>query len=378
MIYLDHAATTPISKHVRDVISTSLADDWANASATYTIGREAKKKLNDAIKAIARAINARPDQIIVTSGATESTNSVIRQLPIRFESGHVITSTVEHPSVMKTMEWLETRGFEVTYLPVNELGELSVDAVEQAIRPDTKLVSLMAVNNETGVRFPIKEIGKLLEEREIWFHVDSVQAVGTTEVDMRDWSTDFASFSAHKFNGPKGRAILYCKEPHHYVSVITGGGQNQGHRAGTENLPYILGMAAAFSDVVRNRGVHLDHYASLEHYLISALHKSELPIEINGSRRYHSPHILNLWLKGISSSQFLILAYLDGIAVSAGSACSAGSVEPSPVLKAIFTDRNRINESIRVSFGPETTTDELDQLVNLLITTFEKIVIKKK
>ena len=129
MIYLDHAATTPISKHVRDVISTSLADDWANASATYTIGREAKKKLNDAIKAIARAINARPDQIIVTSGATESTNNVIRQLPIRFESGHVITSTIEHPSVMKTMEWLETRGFEVTYLPVNELGELSVDAV---------------------------------------------------------------------------------------------------------------------------------------------------------------------------------------------------------------------------------------------------------
>ncbi|RLK62980.1 cysteine desulfurase [Atopobacter sp. AH10] len=366
MIYLDNAATTSIDPSTLDLIQESLKKDWANPSATYQEGQHVAEKLRQAREKLAKILAVDPHEIIFTSGATEGTNAVFYQVAKQYKSGHVITSNVEHSCVRANAERLASLGFEVTYLPVNEEGIITSEQVQAALREDTRLVSLMTVNNETGVIFPIREIGEILAEHPCYFHTDAVQSVSTVDWDFEGWHVDFATFSAHKFRAPKGVGILYVKDPARFSSLLVGGGQESGHRAGTENVPYIVGMAHSLEITRAHLKDHRENYQALTDYLLEKMDEQGIRYRVNGSRSAHSPHILNLYLPGKEASQWLILADLAGIMISAGSACSAGSLKPSPVLTAMFGEGDeRLLSSVRISFGLETSREDLDHLIDV-------------
>lgn len=367
MIYLDNAATTEIDPSTLAIIQKSLKEDWANPSATYQEGQHVSEKLHQAREKVAKVMAVDPHEILFTSGATEGSNAVFYQVAKQYAKGHIITSAVEHSCVRANAERLEDMGFEVTYLPVNEDGLITVEQVKEALREDTRLVSLMTVNNETGVIFPIKAIGELLKDHPAYFHTDAVQSVSAVEWDFYGWHVDFATFSGHKFKAPKGVGILYVHDPARFDSLLVGGGQESGHRAGTENVPYIIGMANSLEVTRAHLHEHQEHYEALSNYLFSQMSERGIKFQVNGSRTAHSPHIVNLYLPGKEASQWLILCDLAGIMVSAGSACSAGSLKPSPVLTAMFGDEDeRLKSSLRVSFGLDTRPEDLDRLVDVL------------
>ncbi|WP_025727913.1 cysteine desulfurase family protein [Atopobacter phocae] len=384
MYYFDHAATTPVSEDVADTISSHLKNSWLNPSAIYQGAKSTKRIMQEAIAQMALDLNVAPEQIIITSGATESNNSVFHYILERYKTGHVIISSVEHPSVLNGVSILKDHGFDVTFLKVDSSGLITAEDVIKALRPDTRLVSIMTVNNETGVRFPIKSIHSVLKNKindqgePILFHTDSVQAINTMAIDLSEWGVDFASFSGHKFNAPKGIGILYVKEPHRFIPIMRGGSQQQGRRAGTENLPYIVGLAQALHTVQSTVSKSLAHYKELGDILINGLEdhglKQEIDFLLNGHQGHHSPHIWNISFNGIQASQWMILSDLKHIAISAGSACSAGSLQNSPVLLAMFGENNpRVNEAIRISFGRETTQEEVKYLVDFLASEYKRI-----
>lgn len=369
MHYLDHAATTPVSASVQQLIFDEL-QFFGNPSSTYQIGRVQKQKVQHAKQQILKELEAeKQDAIIFTGSGSEANNLVFETIIQHFEKtkGHIIVTAIEHPSVKKAAEDAKRCGFELTWIKPDESGVISVQQVEASLRPDTRLVSVMTVNNETGVRQPIHQLGELLADKECYFHTDAVQAFAQEKIDVTASHIDYLSASGHKINAPKGIGFLYKSAHAPIHSLIKGGGQEQGWRAGTENVPYMMGLALAMTQTAEQRDRRHDYYEILNHYLLEQLTTHQIEFAVNGTHHDKSGHVLNLWLKGIQASQALILCDLQQVAISAGSACSAGSLEPSPVLTAMFGEQNnRIRESVRLSFSLETTQEDIDAFVAVI------------
>ena len=366
MIYLDNAATTPITPSVIEAMTESMANDFGNPSSIHSIGRRANQRLRLNRQTVASALKTDPRRIIFTSGATESNNTAIKgyALANQDKGKHLITTTIEHHSVLHTMEYLEKRfGFNVTYLnPKN--GHISVQQVANALRDDTILVSMMFANNETGDLLPIKEVGELLQEHQAVFHVDAVQAVGKIDIFPEEIKVDFLSASAHKFHGPKGVGILYST-PQHFDNLLHGGEQEEKRRASTENMIGITGLAQALSDAIAHKDENYKHIQELHQVFLDGI--SGLRYYTNGSQ-HKMPHVLNIGFPNQNNGILLTQLDLAGFAVSTGSACTAGTVEPSHVLASIYgADSPRLTESIRISFSELNTVSEVQQLAQKLI-----------
>lgn len=368
-IYLDNAATTPMAPEVIDSMTKAMQNVFGNASAVNSFGRDARFVLDQSRHIIAQSINAKLDnEIIFTSGGTESDNTAIIQTAMKRknEGRHLITTAIEHEAVLKPMHYLETQGFEVTYLPVDKNGLISLEDLKRELRDDTILVSIMSGNNEVGSRMPIHEIGEIVADSNAWFHTDAVQAYGLVDIDVQADHIDLLSTSAHKLNGPKFLGFLYERDGLKLEPYIRGGDQEVMRRAGTENVPAIAGFATAVKiDDSEEKAKRTKRYYGFKHQLIDGLKKNQIDFEVNGKvDQGELPHVINIWFKGIPNDAFITNLDLNGIAVAAGSACTAGSLEPSHVLKAMFgKDSKRTTESIRFSFGIENTAEEIDQTV---------------
>lgn len=377
MIYLDHGATTPMHPQVIETMTDVMTEVFGNPSSIHQLGRQAQHLVTESRQKIAHSIHAEENEIIFTSGGTESDNTAISQTArSRQHLGkHIITSKVEHPAVLRPMEALIDEGFEVTFLPVNEQGILRVTDVLAALRPDTILVSLMWTNNETGVRFPIKEIGEALKEHQTYFHTDAVQAYGLEAIDVKDCHLDFLSASAHKINGPKGTGFLYCRSDLVVAPFMRGGEQEEHRRAGTENVPAIMGLAKA-SDILTEseKKQRQATYRGFHDQMLTRLETEGIAFEVNGDQNQHSAHVLNVWFKGVPNNLLLMHLDLKGIALSIGSACTAGNVQPSHVLETMFGEKSqRVAESVRFSFGLGNTSSEISDMLDQLIPIIHRL-----
>ncbi|GAA3616099.1 cysteine desulfurase family protein [Secundilactobacillus similis] len=376
-IYLDNAATTPISSEVLAEMTDKLQNVYGNASTLYGLGREAHTILENSRHVIAQSLNADDDEIIFTSGGTESDNTAVIQTAFTREKlgKHIITTAIEHEAILKPLHFLEEHGFEVTYLPVDEAGQISLDDFKAALRDDTILVTIMTGNNEVGSHMPIHEIGEILKDHQAWFHTDAVQAYGLLDIDVKRDHIDMLSTSAHKINGPKMVGFLYRRTGVNFPSYLKGGDQEEKRRAGTENIPGIAGFAAAVSTITAEEKAHRqEKYFGFKQQIIDGLTTAGVDFELNGTlSKDNLQHVMNIWIKGISTYVMQTNLDLAGIAVSGGSACTAGSIEPSHVLTAMFGEESpRISESIRISFGRYTTEDD----INALVTNIAKIVAR--
>ncbi|MEI5994989.1 cysteine desulfurase family protein [Candidatus Enterococcus mansonii] len=376
-IYLDHAATTPIHPAVIEIMTDEMTHTFGNPSSIHTFGRQAHRKLEDIRQMIAASLYVKPHEIIFNSGGTEGDNTAIIEVALsRKDQGmHLITTAIEHPAVLETMNYLEGLGFEVTYLPVNEKGELAVSELEKALREDTILVSVMYGNNEVGNLLPIEEIGALLKTHPAIFHTDAVQAYGSERIVPHEIGIDLLSISAHKINGPKGVGFLFKNDSISLPPLLHGGEQEEKRRAGTENLAGIVGMGKAIMLLTdEEKQQRHGKYADFERIILSQLEDAQVDYQINGSPDNKLTHILNLWIPGVSSDLLLMHLDLQGVAISTGSACTAGTVEPSHVLEAMYgKDHQAIKESVRISFGLGNDETQIQQFVSILIETIKKI-----
>lgn len=375
-IYLDHAATTPVHPEVIEKISSGLKDTFGNASSTHQRGRSSRRELDLARQVFADSIHARADEIIITSGGSESNNMALIKAAEKMKNhgNHVITSAVEHQAVLKPMAYLESIGLDVTYLPVDKNGLVSLSDLKKHLRDDTILVSIMFVNNEVGSRMPVEEIGQVLAEHQALYHVDAVQAYGKIEVDVLDIGADLLSVSAHKINGPKGIGFLYMNRNHQLPSLISGGNQENKHRAGTENIPYIMGFAEAVEIRLANLKKYQKHLKSLKEHFIKQLEKNQIDFSVNGDPSKTLDHILSVHFHGIESEKFLIQLDLNGIETAAGSACTAGTLQPSHVLTAMYGPNHpAISQTIRFSFGFDQSLDDISYAVNQIAQVIHKL-----
>ncbi len=380
-VYLDNAATTPISKEVYAELMDKYKNVFGNASTLYGLGRQSKEVMEHSREIIAKSINADPDEIVFTSGGSESDNTAIMQTAIARKKlgNHIITTAIEHEAVLKPLKFLENHGFRVTYLPVDKNGNISLDDFKEALDDQTILVTIMTGNNEVGSVMPIHEIGGILKDHQAWFHTDAVQAYGLLDIDVQRDHIDMLSTSAHKINGPKMIGFLYRRTGVNFPSFVKGGDQEEKRRAGTENVPAIAAFGKAVETITSQEKAHRqEKYLKFKHYIVDKLTKNGIDFEVNGEITEHNlNHVFNLWIKGMST--YVIQTNLDlaGIAVSGGSACTAGSIEPSHVLVAMYgEDSPRISESIRVSFGRYTTYEDLDKFIDALVKIVTRI--KKK
>ncbi|WP_409022384.1 cysteine desulfurase family protein [Dellaglioa sp. P0083] len=371
-IYLDNAATTPMANEVIEVMTDTMKSTFGNASSTHQFGRSARMVLDDSRQIIADSIHANESEIIFTSGGTESDNMAIMQTAIQRKTlgKHLITSAVEHQAILKTMKYLESIGFDVTYLPVNEDGVINIVDFKEALRDDTILVSIMMGNNETGSHMPIHEVGEILKDHQAWFHTDAVQAYGLLDIDVNEDHIDMLSTSAHKLNGPKFLGFLYRRESIFFPPFIKGGEQEDKRRAGTENIPAIAGFAKAVSLISDDeKQVRQLKYQGFKKQIIAGLDDNHIDFEINGTLSDDNlQHVFNIWIKGIQTEVLQTRLDLAGIAVSGGSACTAGNLEPSHVLMAMYGEKSpRVTESIRLSFGKDNTAEEIDTFIVQLV-----------
>ena len=369
-IYLDNAGTTPMDPAVIETMTEMMQNVFGNASATNSFGRKAHSILEQSRQKIATSINAKdPNEIIFTSGGTESDNTAIIQTALkrRDEGRHLITTMIEHEAVLKPMAYLEENGYEVTYLPVDENGVISLDELKQALRPDTILVSIMTGNNEVGSHMPITEIGAIVAKSNAWFHTDAVQAYGILDIDVKRDQIDLMSTSAHKLNGPKQMGFLYEREGLDLAPHLRGGDQEMKRRAGTENIPAIAAFAKAIELEQNARAELTARYQGFKRQLVDKLVENGVVVKVNGKMGADElPQIINLWFEGCPSDAMLTNLDLAGIAAAAGSACTAGSLEPSHVLAAMYgKDQARVSQSLRFSFGRYNTAAEIDELVEI-------------
>ena len=361
MIYLDNAATTPLSQKALETLLSVSQEVFGNPSSIHSFGRKANQILRQARQDIAQVLKVNPDHLIFTSGGSEADNLAIKgyALANQDKGKHLITTAIEHHAVLHTMDYLEKRfGFEVTYLqPINQ--QITAQQVKEALRPDTILVSVMYANNETGHLLPIQEIGDLLRDHQAVFHVDAVQVLGKLPVFPAELGIDFLAASAHKFHGPKGVGFLYSKEAK-MDSLIHGGKQEGQHRAGTENLPAIAAMAAALKEEYAQVAEHADYIQTLKEQFLTEI--ADLDYYLNQDQGA-LPHILNMGFPGHLNEQILMRLDLAGIAISSGSACTAGVVQKSHVLEALYgKDSARLSEAIRISFSELNTPEEITKL----------------
>ncbi len=375
MIYLDNAATTKTAPEVIEAMLPYFGEQYGNPSAIYSLGSAAKKAVNQAKRAIAAAIGAKQEEIYFTSGGTEADNWALKCAAEAYqEKGkHLITTRIEHHAVFHTCAWLEKKGFEVTYLPVNEEGLVDLEELKAAIRPDTILISVMFANNEIGTIEPVAEIGAVAREHGILFHTDAVQAFGQLPLDVEELRIDLLSASGHKVNGPKGIGFLYVRSGLKLGSFFHGGAQERNRRAGTENVPGIVGLEAAAERAMRLMEEKTKKVSGLRDYLIRKI-EAEIPYcRLNGHRTKRLPGNVNFSFSFVEGESVLIMLDMKGICASSGSACTSGALDPSHVLLALGRSHEEAHGSLRMTLSEENTREELDYVVESLVEILRKL-----
>ncbi|WP_298470372.1 cysteine desulfurase family protein [Psychrobacillus sp. FSL K6-4046] len=366
-IYLDHAATTPMAEQVVHTLVEEMNNVYGNASSIHQTGRIARKKLDDARRILAQSIGAQEIEITITSGGTEADNyALFGTAYARKAIGkHIITTQIEHHAILHACQQLEKEGFEITYLPVDETGLISIDDLKNALRQDTILVSIMFANNEVGTIQPIKEIGNLLKDHQAYFHTDAVQAYGSVSIDVKETYIDLLSVSSHKINGPKGIGFLYQNKDIYLKPLLYGGQQERKKRAGTENVPAIVAFAKAVEIKQQNIEKSNEHYRTLRDTFVEQLQTNGVEFKINGSLENLLPHVVNVSIPKTDVETFLVQLDLAGIDASSGSACTAGSIDPSHVLVAMYGEKTpELRNSVRFSFGLNNTKEEAIEAAN--------------
>ena len=368
-IYFDNSATTKLDEEVLKEMMPYLTEDYGNASSIYRLGRESRKAIEEAREKIAKAINCEPNEIYFTSGGSEADNTIIRGVAYQYKNkgNHIITSQIEHPAVLETCKQLEKEGFEVSYIGVDEKGRVKLEELQNAIKPETILITIMFTKNEIGTIQPIAEIGKIAKEHQIIFHTDSVQAVGTLDIDVEKMNIDSLSMSAHKFYGPKGIGALYVRKGVLFQKFMNGGHQERNRRAGTENTAAIVGMGKAIELAYEQAEDHRNKLSKLRDYYISQIQEKIPYIKINGDPENGLPGLSNISFRFIEGEGILLNLDLKGICASSGSACTSGSLDPSHVLLAIGLPHEIAHGSIRISIGKYNTKEEVDYLIEQLV-----------
>ena len=366
-IYLDNAATTAVSREVVEVMLPFFTQAYGNASSVHAVGREAKRAIENARRQVMKSLNAaHPQEIYFTAGGSESDNWAIKAVALQHERGHIITTAIEHHAVLHTCQWLERRGFDVTYLPVDEFGQVTAAQVEKALRPDTILVSVMAANNEVGTIQPIGEIGKLCRERGVLFHTDAVQAVGALPIDVQAMHIDLLSLSGHKLHGPKGVGALYIRKGVRIEPLLHGGAQERGYRAGTENVPGIVGLGKAVEMAYANLADNAARMTALRDQLIQGLMDRVPGARLNGHPTERLPNNVNMSFDGVEGEALLLRLDLVGVAGSSGSACTSGALDPSHVLLALGLTPAEANGALRLTLGSDTAEEEIASVLDIL------------
>ena len=367
-IYFDHAATTAMNPQVVEAMVPYFTENFGNPSSIYEIARKNKQALDESRDKIAKLLGADPKEIYFTSGGTESDNWAIKGIANAYKEkgNHIITSAIEHHAVLHTCEYLESKGYEVTYLPVNEFGQVDPQDVLKAIKDNTILISIMYANNEIGTIQPIEEIGKIAREKGIVFHTDAVQAVGHIPIDVKKANVDLLSLSGHKFHGPKGVGVLYIRKGIKIKPLLHGGAQERGRRGGTENVPGIVGLAKALELAVENMEENNKKMIELRDYIIKGISSKIDHVKLNGHPTDRLPNNINFTFDFIEGESLLLLLDMKGIYASSGSACTSGSLDPSHVLLAIGLPHERAHGSLRITLGDENTKEEADYLLEVL------------
>lgn len=374
-IYFDHAATTAVKKEVLQEMLPYFTEKYGNASTVYRIGQVSKAALDDARARVARVFNCKPNEIFFTGCGSESDNWAIKGAARanKAKGNHIITTAIEHHAVLHTCKTLEKEGFEVTYLPVDEYGLVSTDDVKNAIKDNTILISIMYANNEIGTIEPIAEIAEIAKEKGILMHTDAVQAAGAVPIDLSKLKVDMMSLSAHKFNGPKGVGALYIRSGVRIANIIDGGAQERGKRAGTENLPGIIGLAKALELASASMEEKDKKITALRDYIIKNIEEKIPYCRLNGHRTQRLPGNVNFSFEFIEGESLLLWLDINGIAASSGSACTSGSLDPSHVLLAIGLKHETAHGSLRVSLGEENTYEEADYFIEKLVGIVDKL-----
>ena len=367
-VYLDNAATTSTKKEVVDAMYPFFTESFGNPSSVYDFAAKNKKAVNDSRQTIADALHADVRDIYFTAGGSESDNWALIATAEAYENKgkHIITSKIEHHAILHTCDYLESRGFEITYIDVDENGILKLDELKKAIRPDTILMSVMLANNEIGTIQPIKENGEIAKEHDILFHTDAVQAFGQIPINVDELHIDMLSASGHKLHGPKGIGFLYIRKGLKLRSFIHGGAQERKRRAGTENVPGIVGLGKAVSIAVETMDERIKHETEVRDYMIEKIKKTIPYCRLNGDRTKRLPNNVNFSFQFVEGESLLIMLDMEGICASSGSACTSGSLDPSHVLLAIGLPHEIAHGSLRMTLSEETTIEDADYVIDKL------------
>ncbi len=374
-IYLDNAATTKTAEEVVEAMLPYFSRHYGNPSSIYSLGADSKKAVTEVREVVARSIGARDNEIYFTAGGSEADNWALKATAEAYadKGKHVITSAIEHHAVLHTCEYLEKNGFSVTYVGVDENGIVKLDELEAAIRPDTILISIMFANNEIGTIQPIEKIGEIAKKHGILFHTDAVQAYGQLPINVDQYHIDMLSASGHKLNGPKGIGFLYIRKGIRIRSFVHGGGQERARRAGTENVPGIVGLGAAVRRALRIMEEKTEKETALRDELIRRI-EEEIPYcRLNGDRHLRLPNNVNFSFRFVEGESLLIMLDMEGICASSGSACTSGSLDPSHVLLAIGLPHEIAHGSLRLTLSEETTREELDTVVEAIKRIVERL-----
>jgi len=367
VIYLDHASTTPTDPQVVEAMLPWFSEKFGNPSTVYSLGLTSAEAVQHARETIASLIGAEPEEVFFTSGGTESDNWAILGTADAHQSKgrHLVTSAIEHHAVLESMEFLEKRGYEVTRVPVDGNGLVDPEEVRRALRPDTILVSIMHANNEVGTIEPIEEIGKITKEAGVLFHVDAVQTAGKLPLDVDQLGCDLLSMSAHKFYGPKGVGLLYLRKRARVTPFFHGGGQERGRRAGTHNVPGIVGMAKALELAHERMAEDAARESALRDRLWNGLREKIEAIHLNGDLARRLPNNLSIRVDGVEGESMILMLDMEGICVSSGSACTTGSLDPSHVLLAMGIPAEQAHGSLRMTLGRSTTAEDIDKFIQV-------------
>lgn len=374
-VYMDHAATTYVKKEVLEAMLPYFTENFGNPSSVYTFARKSKRAIEDAREKVAKALNALPDEIFFTGGGSEADNWAIKGVAFanKDRGNHIITTKIEHHAVLHACEYLEKHGFEVTYLDVDEYGMVDLDELKKAITDKTILITIMFANNEIGTIEPIAEIGKIAREKGIIFHTDAVQAIGNVKIDVKEMNIDLLSLAAHKFYGPKGVGALYIRKGIKIDNLIHGGGQERRRRAGTENLPGIVGLGKAIELATQDIDGHNEKIKKLRDRLLNGIMKNIPYTKLNGHPEKRLPGNINVSFRFIEGESLLLLLDQLGICASTGSACSSGSLDPSHVLLAIGLPHEIAHGSLRLSLGDLNTEEDVDYVLSVLPNIVQRL-----
>ncbi|MCX7883920.1 MAG: cysteine desulfurase NifS [Caloramator sp.] len=367
-VYMDHAATTYVKPEVLDAMMPYFAENFGNPSSIYTFSRKSKSAIEEAREKVARAIGANSDEIYFTGGGSEADNWALKGIAFanKDKGNHIITTKIEHHAILHACEFLEKNGFEVTYVDVDENGIVKIEELEKAITDKTILISVMFANNEIGTIQPIKEIGEIAKKRNIYFHTDAVQAVGNVEIDVKEMNIDMLSLAAHKFYGPKGVGALYIKKGVKIENLIHGGGQERKRRAGTENIPGIVGLGKAMELATKDIDSHNEKIIKMRDRLLNGIMEKIPYTKLNGHPEKRLPGNINVSFRFIEGESLLLLLDQSGICASTGSACSSGSLDPSHVLLAIGLPHEIAHGSLRLSLGDANKEEDIDYVLDVL------------